>query len=154
MFSCREVAADGRYPGRGGDGDSNPIRLGTLLSSQPTGASFVLTPAGFPPGAVELSCSLGPLSDPSERDMYYVFLIFQREVRPVKPFGCLSSASPSRSMYLQTGVGADDDRLRGCTAQVLLGYREVRPSRPNKSEVGRGERATARRDCGLGPDAR
>lgn len=86
--------------------------------------------------------------------MYYVFLILQRGIRLVKPFGCLSAASPSRSMYLQTGVAADDDRLRGCTSQVVLGYREVVPSRPKTSEVGRGERATARRDSGLGPDAR
>ncbi|OIK02626.1 hypothetical protein BIV25_03350 [Streptomyces sp. MUSC 14] len=55
---------------------------------------------------------VGVLTHPDERNMYYVFLILQRGVRPVKPFGCLSSASPSHSMYLQTGAANDDDRLR------------------------------------------
>lgn len=53
--------------------------------------------------------------------MYYVFPILQREVRPVKPFGCLEFARPSRSMYLQSGVGVGDTRLRTCTTWVVLG---------------------------------
>lgn len=53
--------------------------------------------------------------------MYYVFLILQREVRPVKPFGCLKFARPSRSMHLQSGADGGDARLRTCTTWVVLG---------------------------------
>lgn len=53
--------------------------------------------------------------------MYYMSLILQREVRPVKPFGCLEFARPSRSMYLQSGGADGDVRLRTCTTQVVLG---------------------------------
>ncbi|PWI07574.1 hypothetical protein DIZ27_26535 [Streptomyces sp. NWU339] len=54
MFSSKEPR-----PGRtAGDGVSTYLALtfGTLLSSQGTDASFVLTPAGFPPGASLRSC--------------------------------------------------------------------------------------------------
>src|SRR5690349_1561271 len=52
-----------------GDGVSTYLALifGTLLSSQGTDASFVLTLSGFPPGASLRSCvsdSIRPFSDP------------------------------------------------------------------------------------------
>lgn len=52
--------------------------------------------------------------------MYYVFLILQREVRSVKPFGCWSAARPSHSMYLQIDAVGGDARLLACTTRVVL----------------------------------
>ena len=77
-------------PGRAGDGVSTYLALifGTLLSSQGTDASFVLTPAGFPPGASLRSC----VSD-SIRS-------FRSDFLGVSPSGCPLPRFPFRRFRL------------------------------------------------------
>lgn len=50
-----------------------------------------------------------------------MFLIMQREVRPVKPFDFLKFGESLAAMYLQPAAGTDDARLRTCTTWVVLG---------------------------------
>ncbi|MEE4546178.1 hypothetical protein V2S66_29950 [Streptomyces sp. V4-01] len=53
--------------------------------------------------------------------MYYLFLIMEREVRSVKPFGFVEFGEPLAATYLQIAASLRDVRLRTCTARVLLG---------------------------------
>jgi hypothetical protein len=54
------------------------------------------------------------------RNMYYLFLIMEREVRSVKSFDFFESGEPLASMYLQSAAATADARLRTCTAWVVL----------------------------------
>src|SRR6478752_5259902 len=88
-----------------GDGVSTYLALifGTLLSSQGTDASFVLTLSGFPPGASLRSC----VSDSIRPFPYPIFSVLSRfplsrfPFRRARLYQILSGLTPSRRVCLR-----------------------------------------------------
>ncbi|PSM43681.1 hypothetical protein C6Y14_08595 [Streptomyces dioscori] len=95
-----DTGADGRHPAATGTG-SSPVKVqSTLLSSQGTGAAFVLTPSGFPPDA---ACTAESYVTPR--------LACLEECRDMRlPHRDLESQAPWSNLY--GGVGAEGMQCR------------------------------------------
>ena len=96
-------------PAEAGDGVSTYLALtfGTLLSSQGTVASFVLTLSGFPPGASLRSCvsdSIRPFLDPISSALSR-FPLSRFPFRRFRLYQILSASDPRSAGFVFRAVG-------------------------------------------------
>src|SRR4051812_3352087 len=109
-----------------GDGVSTNLALifGTLLSSQGTDASFVLTLSGFPPGASLRSCvsdSIRPFPYPISSALSR-FSLSRFPFRRVRLYQILSGLTPSQRGLSSRLLGRSDvPNFSGSSRQFLIG---------------------------------
>ena len=130
-----------------GDGVSTYLALifGTLLSSQGTDASFVLTLAGFPPGASLRSCvsdSIRPFPDPISSALSR-FPLSRFSFRRVRLYQILSGLTPSQRGSSSRLLGRSDaSNFSGSLRQFLIG-----PPDPDRIEFGHAEFTPTEGSC-------
>ena len=116
-------------PADAGDGASTYLALifGTLLSSQGTDASFVLTLSGFPPGASLRSCvsdsiRLFRVRFPGRRGRFPVPRFSRFPFRQVRLYQILSGLTPSQRGLSSRPLGRSDvSNLSGSSRRFPIG---------------------------------
>ena len=132
-----------------GDGVSTYLALifGTLLSSQGTDASFVLTLSGFPPGFSLRSCvsdSIRPFPDPISSVLSrFPLLLRGFPFRRFRLYQILSGLTPSQRGLSSWLLGRSDvSNLSGSARQFLIEL-----PYPNRIEFGHAEINPVGRSC-------